>query len=144
MNILSWKLLYNCYGNITVQVKWNKLGMSIPVNKGTRQGGLSSSLLFNIFYKDLVDELACHEGGISIDNLKFNVFCYADDLLLASTAACGLQSLIDCADNYITRHGLRFNPSKQNVLYMGLTLLFMIPNGIYRVQNCKYAQLLII
>ena len=55
MNILSemsWKLLYNWYGNITVQVKWNKLGMSIPVNKGTRQGGLSSSLLFNIFYKD--------------------------------------------------------------------------------------------
>ena len=83
-----------------------------------------------------------HEGGISVDNLKFNVFCYADDLLLASTTASGLQSLIDCADNYITGHGLRFNPCKTK--YMGLALLFMILNGKYSVQNCKYAQLLVI
>ena len=115
--------------------------MSIPVNKGTRQGGLSSSLLFNIFYKDFdeVDELACQEGGICMDNLKFNVICYFDDLLLASSTASGLQNWIYCADNYIVRHGL-----KQNVVYMGLTLLFMILNGIHRVQNGKYAQLLII
>ena len=39
--------------------------------------------------------------------------------MLASTTASGLQSLIDCADNYITRHGLRFNPSKTKCIIYG-------------------------
>jgi hypothetical protein len=66
-----------------------------------------------------VDELECHEGGLAISNMHFNVFCYADDLLLASTTASGLQKLIDCADNYITRHGLRFNPGKTQCIIYG-------------------------
>ena len=32
-------------------------GNIIQICKGTRQGGLSSTLLFNLFYKDLIDEL---------------------------------------------------------------------------------------
>ena len=52
-----------------------------------RQGGLTSPFLFNIFYKDLVDILASHERGFTIDGVRFNVFVYDDDILLASTTA---------------------------------------------------------
>ena len=41
----NWKLLHNWYCNITVKVKWNKIGDSINVCKGTRQGGLTSCLI---------------------------------------------------------------------------------------------------
>ena len=46
----SWKLLHNWYVNISVQVRWNRLGKNINVLKGTRQGGLTcTSLLLQRF-----------------------------------------------------------------------------------------------
>ena len=122
MNVVpddSWRLLYYWYKNITVQIRWGSLGKSIEVCKGTRQGGLTSTSLFNLFYKDLIDELSSDDGGISIGSMKFNVFCYVDDILIASTTASGLQNLINCADNYITEHGLKFNSSKTKCIIYG-------------------------
>ena len=49
--------------------------------------------------------------------MKFNVFCYTDDNLIASTTASGLQNLINCSDNYITENGLKFDPSKTESLW---------------------------
>ena len=49
---------------------------------------------------------------ISIDGNNYNVFTYADDLLIASTTAMGLQLLIDKAVHYMNEHGLKFNPQK--------------------------------
>ena len=40
------------------------------------------------------------------------VSMYADDILLTSLTATGLQNMINVADNYITGHDLRFNSSK--------------------------------
>ena len=79
---------------------------------GKRQGGISFPLLFNIFYQELVDALSKCPGGISINNDSFNVFCYADDLILTSLSVTGLQELIDTASSYIIAHGLKFNASK--------------------------------
>ena len=80
--------------------------------KGLRQGGLTSPMIFNLFYKPLIDSLASSESGIIINNRKYNVFCYADDLLLTSTTVTGLQSLIDQAVSYVSDRGLNFNPAK--------------------------------
>ena len=81
---MCWKLLVHWYNVITVQVKWKTLSNPIQVCKGTRQGRLSSPFLFNLFYKDLVDILSQHEGGVTIGNIRYNIVCYADDLLLLS------------------------------------------------------------
>ena len=90
-----WRILVYWYGCLSVQVKWgNSLSVSINVNKGTRQGGLSSPLLFNVFYRDLVNILSETSGGICINGLSYNVFCYAYDLLVASLTASGLQCII--------------------------------------------------
>ena len=45
-----WKLLYNWYSAISVRTEWYTLGKDIQICKGTRQGGLTSPFLFNIFY----------------------------------------------------------------------------------------------
>ena len=50
--------------------------------------------------------------GIVIDGVNYNVFCYADDILLASLSVSGLQTLIDAANSMISSRGLRFNPAK--------------------------------
>ena len=43
---------------------------------------------------------------------KYNVFCYADDLLLTSTTTAGLQTLIDMAVSHVEDRGLKFSPTK--------------------------------
>ena len=50
--------------------------------------------------------------GICIGSKNYNVFYYADDIMLTSLTSTGLQSLIDAANKYISSHGLRLNPSK--------------------------------
>ena len=49
----------------------------INVTKGTRQG-LSSPIVFNIFYQDMVYDLTVTVGGICIQGISYNVFCYTD------------------------------------------------------------------
>ena len=98
------------------RVKWcRKLSTKIDVCVGTRQSGISSPFLFNIFYQDLVEKLSKCSGGILINNDTYNVFCYADGLILTSLGVTGLQELIDIANSYITEHGLKFNPTKSNL-----------------------------
>ena len=105
--------MVNWYKKLTVQIKWCKLlSEKISVCIGTRQGGISSPLLFNIFHQELVDALSKCPGGISIHNDSFNVFCYADVLILTSLSVTGLQELIDTASYYIIAHGLNFNATK--------------------------------
>jgi hypothetical protein len=105
---------------MTVRIKWNhSIGDPISVLRGTRQGGLSSPFLFNMFYKDLVGLLNSKACGITIDGSQFNIYCYADDILISSTTPSGLQELIDTAVNYIKTQGLNFNPTKTSCMVYG-------------------------
>ena len=45
-----------------------------------------------------------------MNNQSCCVFNYADDVLLGSTTASGLQKQIDVAVEYVKRNGMRFNP----------------------------------
>ncbi len=64
------------YSNISVEIRWNgSLGKHIKVMKGTRQGGLSSSFLFNVLYQGIVNKLSEAVGGSRINGVKYNVFC---------------------------------------------------------------------
>jgi hypothetical protein len=115
-----WRVLLAWYKKMHVSICWNGCTTSpIPVERGTRKGGLSSPLLFNLLYRDMVTELNSADCGVTIQDSNFNVFCYADDLLLASTTTTGLQQLIDIADRYIKGHGLRFNPAKTCCMTFG-------------------------
>ena len=57
--------------------------------------------------------------GITLDNTNYNAICYDDDIILCSTTASGLQSLIDKTVSYVGSQGLRFNPSKSICMIPG-------------------------
>jgi hypothetical protein len=82
------------------------------VKQGTRQGGLTSPWIFNLFYQNLIDDLNDMNIGVTIGGYNFNVIVYADDILLCSVTSSGLQRLSNKANEYINNHGLRFNPQK--------------------------------
>ena len=92
--------------------RYGQLSDSMDVLQGTRQGGLSSPFLFNCFYEEMVRQIDAMECGIRIGDSSYSIFCYADDILLASLTVPGLQSMVDLANRYITTNGLQFNPSK--------------------------------
>ena len=72
----------------------------------------SSTFLFNVFYRDLVELTSGHDGDVAIQREKFNIFCYADDNLIVSTTLSGLEGSIHSAVEHMSRQGLRFNPEK--------------------------------
>ena len=76
-----------------------------------------------MFYQYLITELSECTGGIIINKQSFNVFCYADDLMLASLTVTGLQTMIHVANRYITEHALRFNPNKTECVIFGRSTL---------------------
>ena len=131
MNVLPdscWQTLYYWYHNMSVQIRWtNRLGKSIAVKIGTKEGGLFCPFLFNQFYEKLVSDLNSEECGISIGQNHFNVFCYADDLLLCSLTVSGLQKLINIANKYILEHGLAFNPAITRCMTFGRKTLTSAP-----------------
>ena len=105
--------MHSWYRNINIRIRWaGTVSEPIPVQRGTRQGGLTSPYMFNLFYQDLIERLSKCETGITIAGTSYNVFCFADDVLIASTTATGLQHLIDTAVQYIVAHRFRFNPNK--------------------------------
>ena len=81
---------------MSVCIKWKScLSEGIVIERGTRQGGLSSPILFNLFYKGLIDTLQSISCKIHINNVNFNTICYADDILLCSTTVTGSQKMIN-------------------------------------------------
>ena len=65
--------------------------------------------------------------GICIGSKNYNVFCYADDIMLTSLTSTGLQSLINAANKYISSHGLKFNPNKTTCTTFGTNHLTPLP-----------------
>ena len=108
-----WRLLYRWYSSMYVTVRLNgSLGRRLRVERGVRQGSITSPWMFNLVYQELVQRVNELNCGISIGDKRFNSFCNADDLLLASTTITGLQCMIDACTDYAQAHGLNFNASK--------------------------------
>ena len=123
-----WKLMYMWYSKMVVFLKWAGISCQpIPVEVGTRQGGLTSPFVFNLFYADMINKLDNMTCGITINNTNYSVFAYADDILLLSTTASGLQKLIDIAGEYLVQHGLQFNPSKSHCMISGGNPFISVP-----------------
>jgi len=112
--ITCWKIMVTWYSRLQAQLKIGQHldNTVIPIRRGMRQGALTSPMLFNIFYRELIDTLSQDDAGVVINNHKYNVFNFADDVLLASYTISGLQRLLNIAAATISNDGLKFNPAK--------------------------------
>ena len=62
--------LYKWYCNLTAVIKWNSRVHNVfmfNVTRGTRQGSLLSTLLFNMFLSQLLYELDGVNQGLRVD-----------------------------------------------------------------------------
>jgi hypothetical protein len=71
-----------------------------PINLGVKQGDNLSPNLFKIFINDLPDYIEDSIDLILLNNKPLNCLLYADDLVLFSTSAKGLQTRLDILQKY--------------------------------------------
>ena len=104
------KVISQWYCNQTLCVKWGSVISDVfPVNNGIRQGGILSPLLFNVYINDLSISLSkLPIGCCSCENV-INHFMYADDIVLLSPSAKGMQRLLDNAYTYGCQYDILFN-----------------------------------
>lgn len=60
----------------------------------------------------LLEEINESEKGMTFGDIKFDVFAYADDLLILSSTKKGLKELIEIVERYGEKYEIKFNPEK--------------------------------
>ena len=91
-------------------VKWGStLSSKLQVTNGVRQGGVLSSLLFNVYVTELSELL--NKSGIrgNMGSTIINHMLYADNICIVSLSSSGLQQLLNICHDYCEIHDLTFN-----------------------------------
>lgn len=83
---------------------------------GVRQGDVLSPNLFKIFINDLPLYLNETSDPVFINNLRLNCLMYADDIVLMSTSATGLQEKLNRLNKFCQDWCLEVNIVKTKVL----------------------------
>ena len=88
-------------------------------NRGVRQGCILSPVLLNFYLNDIPSRLENTQGldPITLPNgSRLNLLLYADDLVLISTSAVGLQRSINSQHQFCKESLMSVNTQKSKVL----------------------------
>lgn len=108
------------YAKNFASVKWgDSYSPFVQLQTGTRQGGITSPYLFAIFINDVIVKLQRSSLGCHIRNICFNVFMYADDMLLASISLNELQLMINIVRTELKWLDMEINVKKSMCMRMG-------------------------
>ena len=112
-------IIWDMYDKAVCRVKWKDvIGEEIGSEYGVLQGGMLSPKLFTEFLYDLKEDLNS-KFGMSIDDTLMTYILYADDLVLCSESADGLQKLIDGLYQFCSKWHLIVSLAKTNILIFG-------------------------
>ena len=141
MGLKMLKMIISMFEKAQAKVhQQGSLSASIDSVFGVLQGGILSPKLFNEFLSDLPGYLN-NSDGICIDNTPFTHLLYADDVVLISESAKGLQNSIDKLHTFCSEWHLIVNTSKTKVMQFGVkdqTCFLYNKQGIENVNMFKY------
>ena len=110
------------YAKTRYSIKLNN-GFLDPIdsNLGLKQGCPLSPMLFNLYIEDVKYIFDDQCEPIDLQNEKIHHFLYADDLVLVSHSAEGLQRSLNRLSGYAKHKYLTINTQKSN------TMIFILP-----------------
>ena len=93
-------------------------GLTQPfvTTSGVKQGCVLSPILFNLFINKLPECYSDDCDPVYMGNEAINCLMWADDCVVMSTSALGLQKSIDCTVNFFSSLGLQVNKKKTQVM----------------------------
>jgi exonuclease III len=95
-------------------------GISPPVllKRGVRQGCPASTMLFDIFINDILEEIKRHGLGAAVPGLKEKLagLLYADDLVLLASSPEELQVMMDILTKWLNKWEMKVGPAKCGVM----------------------------
>ena len=109
------KLLKDMYNKSSIQIALQN-GLSEPYNIGVKQGCVLSPTLFKIFLTDMGDifNSACQPAQLFDEKISYLMF--ADDAVLISESAEGLQHALDKIKEFSDKWLLRINTEKTKIM----------------------------
>ena len=110
-------LLASVLRNQTACIKWeNKWGESRFLDKGVRQGGILSPLLFNYYINDILTKISRIEHGCKFGLLRINIISYADDMVIVAHNINSLNIIYKKFKELIESSKLLINEEKSKIV----------------------------
>ena len=111
-------IIMSMYDNIKPRVKLNnKLNKEFSCRTGVRRGKCLSPFLFALYVNYLEQELITRGGdGVDTGLLKLFLLLYADDIVLFSESASGLQNCLNILHDYCQKWKLTVYVDKSKVM----------------------------
>ncbi len=141
-----YQVIKKMYSDNASQVKLSeKLTPPFICDTGVRQGDSLSPTLFNIFVDDIPGLLQCDECvPINLNGTLISSLFYADDLVVISRSANGLQNAMNKLSNYCQQWHLEVNAKKSQVMitnkksYKSCKRITFGENSLEYVKDYKY------
>ena len=111
-------VIMSMYKNIKPRVKLdNKLSQDFSCMTGVCQGECLSPILFALYLNELEQELITRGAdGVDTGLLKPFIILYADDIIIFSESASGLQNGLKILHDYCQKWKLTVNVDKSKVM----------------------------
>ena len=113
------RTIRSMYSNLQSCVRLNgNITDWFSVETGVRQGDNLAPTLFALFINDLTLDINSVHCGISLDtDLELSILLYADDVVLMSDSADGLQNQLTALNNWSVKWNLRINSDKTKIVH---------------------------
>ena len=108
--------------------------------RGLKQGEVSLPLLFLLFINELTKDTESGKHGIQLvpDLIELLIFLFADDVVLLSDSAIGLQTQLNVLYNTAKRLDLIVNLVSLTYLFSGMgAILLWMKSGVLVTRNLK-------
>ena len=112
-------IVQDMYRNLTYCIKTDDgLSSSFETKIGVKQCCVLSPALFSLYLNDLTKsfEVGCDPVSLGNNGLHISCLMYADDIVLLSQTANGLQKLLCRLEDFCTRWNLKVNIDKAKVI----------------------------
>jgi hypothetical protein len=110
-------VIENMYDDVSYCVKINSCTTDpIPSNVGVKQGCVLSPTIFNLFLSDLPDIFDASCDPVYNFDSPLNCMMFADDIIILSESAEGLQNSLDKLKSYCDKWQLTLNTDKTKVM----------------------------
>ena len=107
------RFLLDSYSRRNVFTRWNNvLSNAIHMENGVKQGGFLSSILFCVYFDELLKRLESSGMGCYIGHHFYGCVGYVDDVKILCPSINGLQSMINVCENFADEFDATFNTKK--------------------------------